>query len=225
MDAVALIQSSSTQPELHTPRLRLRELRTDDAEALYAVHSDPRVMRYWSFPAWTRLEQAHARVADVIAQRARGDVFAWAIADRDSDRLIGTVAAFSLDRAQLRAEIGYSLAADWHGRGLAQEAVRAVLAFLLDGLGLERIEADVDPRNAPSCRLLERLGFVQEGLLRQRWRVAGEVSDSAVFGLLKADFVRVGSCGSGGSREASGEKPQDAQESIATHVAPTRAGS
>jgi RimJ/RimL family protein N-acetyltransferase len=219
MDAVA-----NDQPELLTPRLRLRELRADDAEALYAVHSDPRVMRYWSFPAWTRLEQAHARVADVMAQRSRGDVFAWAIADRDSDRLIGTVAAFSLDRAQSRAEIGYSLAADWHGRGLAQEAVRAVLAFLLDGLGLERIEADVDPRNTASCRLLGRLGFVQEGLLRKRWRVAGEVSDSALFGRRPPVFVRAGSGGWGGSRDDLPATSGFAGQRFAASAAPAKAG-
>jgi RimJ/RimL family protein N-acetyltransferase len=218
MDAAA-----THQPELLTPRLRLREMRADDAGALYAVHSDPRVMRYWSFPAWTRLEQAQARVADVMAQRARGDVFAWAIADRDSDRLIGSVAAFSLDTVQSRAEIGYSLAADWHGRGLAQEAVRAVLAFLLDDVGLERIEADVDPRNEPSCRLLERLGFVREGLLRARWRVAGEVSDSAVFGLLKAEFVRAGPGGSGGTRDAL-PASRHREEGFAACATPTNAG-
>ncbi|MGH8028550.1 MAG: GNAT family N-acetyltransferase [Arenimonas sp.] len=178
------------QPELNTPRLRLREFRADDAGGLYAVHSDPRVMRYWSYPAWTRMEQAQAKVADTLGQRARGDVHVWAVADRDSDCLIGSIAAFNLDRAQARAEIGYSLAAEWHGRGLAQESLRAVLAFLFGDLQLERIEADVDPRNAPSCRLLERLGFVREGVLRQRWRVAGEVSDSAIYGLLAPEFVR-----------------------------------
>jgi ribosomal-protein-alanine N-acetyltransferase len=177
------------QPELLGPRLRLREFRVDDARALYAVHSDPRVMRYWSFPAWTRMEQAQARIAYVMGQRARGEVLAWAICERADDRLVGSVAAFSLDRAQARAEIGYSLHGDCHGRGYGQEAVRLALAHLFDGLGLERIEADVDPRNAASCRLLERLGFVREGLLRQRWRVDGEVCDTALYGLLRPEFV------------------------------------
>jgi RimJ/RimL family protein N-acetyltransferase len=190
MDAVALPPSPPTQPELRTPRLRLREFRTDDADALFAVHSDPRVMRYWSFPAWTHPTQAQARVRHVLEQRARGEVYAWAVADAASDRLIGSVAAFAIDRAQARCEVGYSLNADWHGRGLAQEALRAVLAWLIDGPGLLRIEADIDPRNTASCRLAERLGFVREGVLRQRWRVAGEACDSALYGLLAPEFVR-----------------------------------
>ena len=208
MDAIA-----TNQPELRTPRLRLREFRADDAEALYAVHSDPRVMRYWSFPAWTRLEQAHSKVADILDQRARGAVFVWAVADAGSDRVIGSIAAFSVDRAQARAEIGYSLHADWHGRGLAQEALRAVLGFLIDELALARIEADIDPRNAASCRLVERLGFVREGLLRERWRVAGEVSDTALYGLLAPEFVR--------ERDASTPRSDEQGKSFAASAAPT----
>ena len=220
MDAIA-----ANQPELRTPRLRLREFRADDAEALYAVHSDPRVMRYWSFPAWTRMEQAQAKVAAILEERARGAVFVWAVADAASDHVIGSIAAFSLDRAQARAEIGYSLHADWHGRGLAGEALRAVLGFLIDEVGLERIEADIDPRNAASCRLAERVGFVQEGLLRERWRVNGETCDTALYGLLAREFVREAPAPrrSGGSREAPGANATEGGKSIAASAAPAQA--
>src|SRR5688572_24252530 len=186
MDAPA-----ARQPQLRSARLHLREFRRDDAQALYEIHSDPAVMRYWSFPAWTHLDQAHARVEFILGQRERGDVFVWALADIDNDRLVGSVALFALDVAQQRGEIGYSLRSDRQGQGVAAEALRAVLAFAFDELGLARIEADADPRNGPSCRLLERLGFVREGLLRERWRVNGEVCDTALYGLLAREFVRV----------------------------------
>jgi [ribosomal protein S5]-alanine N-acetyltransferase len=65
-----------------------------------------------------------------------------------------------------------------------------VLSYAFDVLQLERIEADIDPRNTASCRLVERLGFKQEGLLRNRWRVNGEICDSAYYGLLKNEFIR-----------------------------------
>jgi RimJ/RimL family protein N-acetyltransferase len=177
------------QPALSSARVHLREFRRDDAPALFAVHGDPRVMRYWSFPPWTELAQAQERVEMILAQRAANDAYVWAIAEAGSDRLIGSIAVFSIQPAQARAEIGYSLHADWQGRGLAQESLRLVLSWLLGEAGFVRIEADVDPRNAPSCRLLQRLGFVREGVLRQRWRVAGEVSDTALYGLLKPEFV------------------------------------
>jgi ribosomal-protein-alanine N-acetyltransferase len=66
--------------------------------------------------------------------------------------------------------------------------LRLALAHAFGPLGLRRVEADVDPRNAASCRLLERLGFRREGLLRERWRVNGETCDSALFGLLAREF-------------------------------------
>jgi RimJ/RimL family protein N-acetyltransferase len=218
MDAVAI-----DQPELRTPRLRLREIRADDADALWEIHSDPGVMRYWSTPAWTRREQATERVAFVRGQRERAEVYAWAVADAASDRMIGSIALFELDLAHARASVGYSLHPAWHGRGLAQEAVRAVLAWAIDVRGLQRIEADADPRNAPSCRLLERLGFVREGVLRERWHVADEVCDTALHGLLAREFVREASAGHGASREALGANLQGAKEGFAACAAPTNA--
>ncbi|WP_296247107.1 GNAT family protein [uncultured Stenotrophomonas sp.] len=176
------------QPELSSPRLRLREVREGDAAALFAIHSDARVMRYWSYPAWTELEQAEQKIADIQRQRRELDMLAWAIADADSDLLIGSSAIFHMDLAQARAEIGYSLHPDWQGRGLASEALQLVLGYVFNELGLRRIEADIDPRNLPSCRLVERFGFVREGLLRERWQVNGEICDSAIYGLLRQDF-------------------------------------
>jgi len=177
------------QPELSSPRLRLREVRGDDAPALFSIHSDPQVMRYWSFPAWTTPIQAEQKVADIQRQRRELDIFIWAIADAASDRLIGTSAVFALDFGQGRAEIGYSLHRHWQGRGLAGEALRLILAYLFEQRQLRRIEADVDPRNEPSWRLLEKLGFRREGLLRERWHVNGEICDTAFYGLLQRDFV------------------------------------
>ena len=99
------------------------------------------------------------------------------------------MAVFAFNREQGRAEIGYSLHTDWQGRGLASEALQLVLGYVLEELGLRRIEADIDPRNLRSCRLVEKFGFVREGLLRQRWLVNGEACDSVIYGLLAQDFI------------------------------------
>jgi len=177
-------------PVLETERLRLRPYREDDGDAVFALYSDPTVVRYWSFPAWTQRSQADAYLKRVFAETDAGEIFPWVVADRASDHLAGTLTLFSLHCEQLRAEIGYSLAPNFQGRGLASEALRCGLGYAFDRLGLLRIEADIDPRNEPSWRLLERLGFVREGLLRKRWRVKGEVCDTAFYGLLEEDFKR-----------------------------------
>ena len=94
------------------------------------------------------------------------------------------VSLFALDRNNRRAEVGYALRRDAWGRGYATEAVGAVVAWGFGELGLHRLEADIDPRNTASAAVLTRLGFRLEGVLRERWFVAGEVSDSAMYGLL-----------------------------------------
>jgi len=175
------------EPTLTGARVQLRPLRAGDADDLFAVHSDPRVMRYWSHAPWTDRAQAAARIAQLAHDRANAEFYTWASTLAD-DRLIGTVSLFAVNRGQRRGEIGYALAASQWGRGYATEGLRLAIAHAFDSIGLERLEADIDPRNEASCRLVERVGFLREGLLRQRWRVAGEVTDSAMYGLLRREY-------------------------------------
>lgn len=186
----AMDRQSPPPPTLESPRLRLRPYRPDDAAAVFALYGDPVVTRFWSFPAWTELAQAEAYLVQRLSFETPS-VYAWALAERASDLLIGTTTLFSLNGPQRRAEIGYSLLPARQGQGLALEALRLALGHAFGPLGLERIEADVDPRNEASWRLLEKLGFRREGLLRNRWRVGDEVADSAIYGLLREDFPAV----------------------------------
>ncbi len=174
-------------PVLESDRVRLRPLRVDDAADAFALYSNAEVCRYWSFAPWTTLAQAEAWLAERLAMRPPA-VHGWALTESGDDRLIGTTALFSLSGPNQRAELGYSLLPSRQGRGLAHEAVRLALVHAFGPLGLERVEADVDPRNEPSWRLLERFGFQREGLLRNRWRVGGEFADSWIYGLLRADY-------------------------------------
>lgn len=185
---------------IETPRLLLRPLEEGDADDLWAVFSDPGVMRYWSSTAWTERAQGLRMIAaDREALAGRRDLRLGLVLrepGQASGRLVGTLSLHRIDPPCRRADIGYALGAAHQGRGLMHEALAAVvdLAFdhrpgaAFDDLRLNRLEADVDPRNAASCRSLERLGFRLEGTLRERWWVAGEVSDSAIYGLLHADW-------------------------------------
>lgn len=175
-------------PVLESARLRLRAFRDDDLHDLFAVHADPEVMRYWSFPAWTELEQARPRLENAKSGCDPARLLCWAMAKRDDDRLIGGVTLFAIQSEQGRAEIGYSLGSAHWGQGLAREALQLVLDHAFGALQLRRVEADIDPRNEASVRLIERLGFVREGVLRERWLVAGELQDSALYGLLAREW-------------------------------------
>lgn len=169
---------------LTTSRLLLRPVGPGDAAALFAVFGDPEVMRFWSSPAWTDPAQAAASIADDVADAAAGRSVRLAVLRHGDDGAIGTASVFALDRGNRRAEVGYALRRDAWGHGYATEAVAAVVAWAFGDLGLHRLEADIDPRNTASAAVLTRLGFRLEGLLRERWFVAGEVSDSAMYGLL-----------------------------------------
>lgn len=179
----------SPMPVLEGSRVRLRRAVREDIPDLFALHADRRVMRYWSTPVYTEIGQAQA----LFERNDRGvegrDFCYWALALRDGDRLIGSCSLFAINTGNRRAEIGYALHCDHWGRGYALEALGLMIGYAFDTLKLHRIEADVDPRNAGSVRLLERLGFRREGLLRERWQVAGEITDSAIYGLLARDYA------------------------------------
>ena len=159
---------------------------SSDAEALARLHADTAAMRYWSTEPWTLGDRARAEgYLDAIDAGARnGDLLQFAARLPGSTALVGWVTLYRIDTTHRRAEIGYLLDSRLWGRGLGRRMVGIALDHAFDTLLLHKIEADVDPRNAASCRLLEALGFQREGLLRQRWRTGGELQDSAIYGLI-----------------------------------------
>lgn len=174
--------------ELPTERLVLRPLREGDADALYAMFSDPQVMRYWSNPPWTSIEQAHSFLGSDVRAVREGEYLRLGLERREDAALIGQCTLYDFNKQCRRAEMGYSLAAAAWGLGFMHEALSTLVGYAFGELDLHRIEADIDPRNTGSARSLERLGFQREGLLRQRWIVAGEVSDTAFYGLLRSEW-------------------------------------
>ena len=185
-------------PLLLGVRVRLRAMQARDVPALFGVYSDPVVMRYWSFPPFERVEQAQELFDNNDRGGRAGEFLPWAIAlhppsASTADALIGTCSLFAIDTTHRRAMIGYALARAHWGAGYAQEALRLALAHAFGTLALNRVEADVDPRNTASLRLLERVGFTHEGVMRERWRVGDDVQDSAMYGLLARDHAAAAS--------------------------------
>ena len=174
---------------LHTPRLRLRPLAAADAPAFFALRADPVVQRYGSGTPWTDPQRALDRIEEDRREMAAGDIAQLGIVRRADDAVIGTCTLFHRDRDCRRAELGYALLVPAWGQGYAAEAVTALLDWGFAHMDLNRVEADVDPRNAPSVRALERLGFTREGHLRERWIVGDETCDSFIYGLLAREWT------------------------------------
>lgn len=182
------MQTGPTLPTLETERLRLRAVTPADAGALYRIFSDPLVTRYWGSPRLTDPAQGLALVEEIQRGARTGALLQWGVTRTGEDRVIGTCTLAGWDRQHRRAELGFALGRSHWGRGVMAEALPTVLRFGFVGMQLHRIEADVDPRNAPSVRHLERLGFRREGLLRERYHQGGEVQDALFYGLLRAEW-------------------------------------
>ncbi len=176
------------QTTLTTERLSLRWLTLDDAEAQFALFSDPEVMRYWSSAPWTDIAQAKAAIAQVLAEYRDNTSLRFAITLRSTGDMIGNIRLYDFVDQNRRCDIGYALTQPHWGKGYLAEAMAAVLDYAFAELDLIRIEADIDPRNDASARLLERMAFQREGMMRERWIVNGEICDTAFYGLLKREW-------------------------------------
>jgi RimJ/RimL family protein N-acetyltransferase len=175
-------------PTLRTSRLLLRPFAETDEEAIFALQSNPRVLRYWDSPPWTDRTRAQAFIAACRQMEEDGSGARVAIETVRERAFVGWCSMFRWNPVYRSLGIGYCLDEPVWGKGYATEAVRAMLDWAYDTLDLNRVEAELDTRNAASARVLEKLGFEREGLRREDCVVAGEVSDSWIYGLLKRDW-------------------------------------
>jgi len=167
---------------IETPRLRVRAMCADDAAEFSAYRSDPDVARFQSWATPVDVEAARRFIAE--QQHLDGptpDEWVQLAVERDG-QLAGDVAV-NLDTHSRVARLGYSLAPAHQGRGLASEAVGAVVDALVDDLGVHRVEAALDPRNVASARLLENLGFDHEGTAISSMFFKGAWVDDTLYGL------------------------------------------
>ena len=181
-------------------RVRVRPLARSDLPALHEVNGDEAVTRLLPYATWTAPADADAWFERMVKIQATGLALQLVVADKASDRAIGTALLFRLEEGSARAELGYALGRAHWGRGLMHEALSALLGRAFGAMALRRIEAEVDVRNAASAQLLRRLGFAREGLLRQRWVAKGEARDVEMFGLLRDEWPAAASAGGGRAR-------------------------
>jgi ribosomal-protein-alanine N-acetyltransferase len=174
-------------PELITGRLRLRAPVPRDAASLLAVLGDPEVTRYHNVPTLATLAEARALLERLGERHAARETIRWAIELAEPGEMIGTVGLLRFDFEHRRAEVGYEIGRRWWGQGLAPEAAAAVIRYGFTALGLHRIEAGVLPGNDASVRVLQKLGFREEGARRDYLLVKGRFQTFRWFGLLESD--------------------------------------
>ena len=175
-------------PTLHTARLRLRPFDDADANALFALHSSAHVLRYWDAPPWSDPGRAERFVTACRQMAEEGTGTRLAVDRASAGAFIGWCSLTRWNADYRSASMGYCFDDAAWGQGYATEAAGALLEWAFDTLDLNRVQAETDTRNAASARVLEKLGFVREGTLREDCVVNGEVSDSWVYGLLRREW-------------------------------------
>lgn len=171
-------------PELTTERLMLRQVAASDAPEMFYLRSHPELMKYICKPKPRDMDDILQFIQNVRDMIAANDGVAWAMTMKGDNKLIGHISFHVLMKEHYRAEVGYILHHDQHGKGYMDEALKAILDYGFNKMGLHSVEANVSPENTASRRLLERNGFVQEAHFRENYYWEGEFLDSVIYSLV-----------------------------------------
>ena len=170
--------------ELSTEQLHLRPLRLSDVDGMFAMLADEESMKYWCAPPVKAVNDALKVLREDVESDEDGKSLCWAVTLKGQDQMIGKCILFQFNHDNHRAEIGFILNREYWRQGIMHQALEAVIGFAFKTLELHRIEADVDPLNAGSLGVLEKLGFEREGLFRERWFLYDEWADSVMLALI-----------------------------------------
>lgn len=175
-------------PIIETQKIRLRELRLEDAPELLKYYSNEKVYRYLDWNGPETLERTYEVIKRWNQGYVNGRIIRFAIADKVTDKIIGSI--FLNEFEGKRAEIGYELSESYWRQGIMSEAIHEILSLGFNQLGLVRIQAFVCSENMASKEILKKLNFKEEGYLRQFecHHVTGKCKDMYVYGLLNTEF-------------------------------------
>ena len=177
-----------TPSPIASPRLMIRLVTAADLPGLFVVNGDAAVTQHLPYATWQTLADGEAWLVRMHTLGEAGSTLQFVVCDSASGQVLGSCLLFRFDEGSARAELGYVLGRAHWGHGLMFEALGALLGHAFSAMGLRRIEAEVNPANTASVRLLERLGFTCEGVLRKRWVANGVAYDVNVYGLLRGEW-------------------------------------
>ncbi len=170
---------------LQTERLLLRQVVATDAPEILFFRSDPAIMQFLDKDPMQTLEEAREFITKYDKAIQENEGINWGICLKENpEKLIGTIGLWRFIKYNHRAEIGYTIHPDFWNRGVASEALKAVLAYGFGTLKLHSVEANINPENQASRRLLEKHGFVQEAHFKEDYYFNGRFLDSVILSLI-----------------------------------------
>jgi len=171
-------------PNLETQHLQLRRLVNDDFNEILALRSDNEIMQYIPRPLAKTKEDALENIAIINSRIESNEGINWAITLKNDSKLIGIIGHYRLKPEHYRAEIGYMLLPEYHGKGIMTEAIKEVVNYGFEIMKLHSIEALIDPRNLASEKVLQKNGFVKEAHFIENEYYEGKFLDSVVYSIL-----------------------------------------
>lgn len=171
-------------PIIETERLLLKRITNDDVNEVFELRSNPETMKFIPRPLVKDTQDALEHIAMMEDKIVTNVGINWGITLKDNPKLLGIIGYYRLQPENYRAEIGYMLAPEFHGKGIIPEAVNRLIRFGFDDLKLHSIEAVIDPENFASEKVLQKCGFVKEAHLKEAEFYDGRFLDIIIYSLL-----------------------------------------
>ena len=171
-------------PNLETEHLLLRRVDSNDLKEIFALRSNRETMKYIPRPLLQTDEEALAHIAMIDGKIDSNKGINWAITLKDNSKLIGIIGHYMIKPEHYRAEIGYMLLPEYHGKGIVSEALQEVVRYGFEVMKLHSIEAILDPENYGSAKVLEKNGFVKEAHLKENGFFEGRFLDTVIYSIL-----------------------------------------
>ncbi|MCR8853623.1 GNAT family N-acetyltransferase [Lysinibacillus fusiformis] len=178
-------------PKLETERFILRKGTVDDCSDLFELYANENVVKYLPLNLFESVEDAMVEINwyEKIFKEQIG--LRWVIEEAKTKKVIGTCGYLNYEKEHNRIEIGYDLKPDYWGHGIMQETLGKIIHFAFTSMEINKIEAKVEPENKASIRLLGKLNFCQEGILRQHEFEKGKYVDLVLFSILKSEYIEL----------------------------------
>ena len=174
---------------LKTERLILRRFTVDDADDMYRnLCSDSRVNKFLTWDLHKSIVETVELMRVFVERYENPARYCWAIVLKDTNEVIGTIAAPTVKERTETVEVTYAIAFSYWGKGIAAEALKAVISYLFDEVGVNRIEAGHDSNNPNSGKVMVKVGMKREGVLRQAGRNNQGLFDLVMYSLLRSDY-------------------------------------
>jgi len=171
-------------PVIETERLVLKRITNEDANEVFELRSNPETMKYIPRPLVKNTEDALEHIAMIDDKIETNMGINWGITFKDNSKLLGIIGYYRMQPDNYRAEIGYILLPEYHGKGIIPEAVNRLIRYGFDDLKLHSIEAVIDPENLASEKVLQKCGFVKEAHFKESSFYEGRFMDKVIYSLL-----------------------------------------